>query len=404
MTSTKNNYYFSYSLLFLLFVLGDSLNFIVRTNLQILILLFLSLFQIFKLRITKIKVNSLKIYMFTSVAIIFLNLRNSINVDSLISLKFFFLVIPAFIFYFKAPNIDELLFRYFKVITIAILFLICVHFLGFINTKEIVFGEGFVKEVSYVLLASNECVMLGLFFLIKYSESKNIFQLFFSVVFFAIPHLFNFEIQRGILMASIFSILVGLGFFKGPFKLRSFSLKPIRLFFFGSAFILLIYNLNESNKQKIDSIYNIITLQEIDNLNDSSIKGRINEINLVFEELVPNPIFGNGYFRPSLANDMFAERFFIADIGLIGVFYTLGLFGILLYIFQFFSFLSFFSYKHKNIRNHNFMLFRCFLGYLIIISISTGVTIHKFALFLAVLIILKMIEKNEIDKFNYTNI
>jgi hypothetical protein len=91
---------------------------------------------------------------------------------------------------------------------------------------------------------------------------------------------------------------------------------------------------NSLIKDKFVQMSYFIQPEKWDLINDASIAVRLREIEFVMSYIVESPFFGAGLVKPGNYTDYFGDQhFYIQDIGLIGIFFSFGLFGLIYYFF-----------------------------------------------------------------------
>ena len=77
--------------------------------------------------------------------------------------------------------------------------------------------------------------------------------------------------------------------------------------------------------------------QDSNSITDASSAARIYEVELALDKFSQSPIFGNGFYRASDAKKIIGEEgyFHVSDIGVFGVLFSLGMFGVFLFYQQF---------------------------------------------------------------------
>jgi hypothetical protein len=265
--------------------------------------------------------------------------------------------------------------------------------LGFSREEEVVTSSGvYIKQRTILTIVTYESILVGFYFFSKHLTFNSRKQLLYAIVFLSIPHFAALEIQRGILLSTIlcvfFAIFCKYNYHKSMSKkiilyILTPLITPVALFFLYR--IPFVY-------EKFRPITELLNFNLVD-VKDPSLTSRLLEINIVFDFIGNTSIFGYGYYPLSQAKFIFPERFFLEDIGLFGIYFTLGFFGIFIFLIQF---LWAFKYV-KHFRNNSSVLLKCstilYLFYLVY-TLSTGKLIHHYGLFVLIIILLESVERN----------
>lgn len=187
--------------------------------------------------------------------------------------------------------------------------------------KTTVFHSGTLSKAF-----TNFIAILYLNFYLTKQKTK---YLLFSIFFFGLNHIYSF--QRLSFMISLAIILLALTIKGSVYKNIKFlilllGLGLIALFFTDIAYLY----------KTILNAFKILTPDTVTDTMDSSIIERVNEAYFALERINEHPIFGNGYYRASEAEKVLGPGvyFYESDIGVIGILYSLGVFGLSVFLLQ----------------------------------------------------------------------
>jgi len=232
----------------------------------------------------------------------------------------------------------------------------------------------------------NSFIIFGvLYYFISYIQKRNLFHLILSMVLFFIP--FIFKLQR---MQFIFTIIVCLAFIVIiSKKLRAGLILKISIIFiiFQFELFLLPGDFLDDNLIKLSDAFNLFNPKA--KISDVSTLARVGQIDYALENIAKNPLLGNGIVRSSNAKKVYGNLYFIyVDIGLIGLIYIGGIFGLLLYLYQVFDSIK--KIKFKQILNNSVFdnAVILYLLFIVFSSFMTGLTFNTPYHFLIILIIL----------------
>ena len=396
---TVLEYFFLFPILLLL--IGNCLTHFVGSNNLLIYFIVISTPLLPLLLSAKIPLNRISYAFFIGVAIVLINFLNLNNnqafIDKVYGLKNFLLLIPLFVAYkLFLKNQEKLEHRISVIIQVLIIFIFLatiLSLLGFSREEEVVTSTGvYIKQRTILTIVTFESILVGFYFFSKHLTFNSRKQLLYAIVFLSIPHFAALEIQRGILLSTILCVFFAI-FWKYNYH-KSMSKKiilyiltplitPVALFFLYR--IPFVY-------EKFRPIIELLNFNLVD-VKDPSLTSRLLEINIVFDFIGTTSFFGYGYYPLSQAKFIFPERFFLEDIGLFGIYFTLGFFGIFIFLIQF---LWAFKYV-KHFRNNSSVLLKCstllYLFYLVY-TFSTGKLIHHYGLFVLIIILLESVERN----------
>jgi hypothetical protein len=218
----------------------------------------------------------------------------------------------------------------------------------------------------------------------------------FSILFFSIPHL-N-EIQRVFFLSSM--ILVFMGFLLvNSIKIRLKLLLPGIFVLIVSTTFLFSTEQGASVINRFEELAKYINSNDNSKINDSSVAVRIKENAFALERFFQHPLTGNGFYRSSNKVNVVGDIYFYPlDIGLIGILFTLGIFGVIIFIYQYISLFKII----KNNRHHNVYSLASVLGllFLMLFSLSAGTSINNFSYFFFYMVLLKLSSKYKYEVVN----
>lgn len=200
---------------------------------------------------------------------------------------------------------------------------------AFINESELT-GKVVVVDAQKVNKGFINFVAIYWFSLFLFKSNYK--YLFYSLLFFSANHFL--EIQRFIFLVTL--LVIGFGILKTRntnVKLK-FAVPLVFIVLFTGIF-LISSKVGESIVDRFYEASKIVTGNE-DIISDSSTAVRISETEFALERFKLHPLFGNGLPRASEVDKVIGEGvyFYISDIGLFGVLYAFGLFGIYVFIKQ----------------------------------------------------------------------
>lgn len=254
---------------------------------------------------------------------------------------------------------------------------------SFINesqlTGEIV--EGHAGKVS-----KNLTNFIALYWLAAFLFKSNYKYLLYSILFFSANHFF--ELQRFMFFIDLLIIAIAV------FKMRKSkaSLKFILPLFFCIAF-LSIYIFNSIKGASI--IYDFTQTFELfsedsNAITDSSVSVRVSEIDLALTKFTQYPLFGNGYYRASEGGKVIGEgiHFYVSDIGIVGILFNLGIFGVVLFLKQIKLVWKLLMSKQNN--QYQFFMVLALI-FLLSRSLLTGYSINNYDYFFLLIAMLQLL-------------
>lgn len=168
-----------------------------------------------------------------------------------------------------------------------------------------------------------------IYYLAGFFKKGSLQQLFYALVLFSITQIY--DIQRGdfIFIAFMFFIL-GVYFRRDKGMKRVVLLAPLAIGIL--IFALSVVDLSVFN-DKFGQMFLLFEGKEANQIQDASVFIRIQQTEFALKGFYENPIFGNGLIRASQKEALIGSVYFYpADVGLFGMLYTFGLFGLLVFI------------------------------------------------------------------------
>lgn len=223
---------------------------------------------------------------------------------------------------------------------------------------------------------------LGAVIYLTYFFKKDHFKyLLLSLILFSANHWA--DLQRFVL----FTFLVAFTILLFNFRNRNVGLKIIAL---GLIVLPLLTTVLASTKfgqtfsSKFLSAFELLdpTKSEIE---ESSVAARISQIHYAWENIQEHPLTGIGKIRSSEKTEAIGlDYFHVSDIGVIGIWFSFGLLGILIYFKQIQTLLRN-TLKRRLFFHHSYAEFIVFLTFLVVQSFLTGRSVHAPAEFMLTL-------------------
>lgn len=248
------------------------------------------------------------------------------------------------------------------VVLVIIAFMAITDF-AFINESEL---TGKVVVVDARKVSKGFINFIAIYWFSSFLLKSNYKYLFYSLLFFSANHFL--EIQRFIFLVTL--LVMGFGILKT--RNTNVKLKFAVPFVFIVLFTGIFLISSKVGASIIDRFYEaskIVTGNE-DIISDSSTAVRISESEFALERFKRHPFFGNGLPRASEVDKVIGEGvyFYISDIGLFGVLYAFGLFGIYVFIKQIKVLWQHFIFKRSN------QFHTCFVLALLLLMVYTLLT------------------------------
>lgn len=167
-----------------------------------------------------------------------------------------------------------------------------------------------------------------IYYFIKFFATQKLSCFFYALILFVTTQIY--DIQRGdfIFVGLVFLFLITKHF-------GSIANKKL-LFFLPFLMLTLTIGLTEIDFERLEAKFEPLTLiidGKVNDISDNSILVRFTEIDFATKGFSDNPILGNGLIRSSMKGKLIGNIYFYpGDIGIIGVLYTFGMIGILVFI------------------------------------------------------------------------
>lgn len=266
--------------------------------------------------------------------------------------------------------------RYFTIVWSVTL--IVFYFIGY----EYVIGDEIIHPGKW-----NKTIFLLMAFLTFYKEKKSTLDIFLIFIFLAIPFLVDF--QRIVFLGLLGSFCIKLLYDSRGLKQK---LKMILTLIVTLSFVAIWGYATIINK------FNFIS--ELDSSNttsDTSVAGRIHEYSIAIESIKSRPIFGSGLYNAEIKNQILPnEYFYPSDLGIIGIQYTFGLFGILI------TFYLIFKLRKLNFKTSLDKGLKYFLIFLLLTSFANGNILFK-PTTIAAILLLHFLSKKSVLNERYFN-
>lgn len=278
-----------------------------------------------------------------------------------------------------------------------VLFIVIYDLLGFNYTYETISG----KIISISIRTFNKTLFnfIGLFYLNKFIVESKFKYIFLCVLLFSLSHVY--EVQRVLLIVQIGVILLFLMISKRKILKFKFSVFILILILP----ILSFYSRSESSLKLIDRFQQMskyVYNSSDSRIEDNSTAIRIFENKLALEYFSKHPLFGNGYYRSKNKIKVVGDNYFYPlDIGLIGILFSLGLCGIIIFIFQIKHCVL--KFRYSNLSNVYSQTSLSSLIFLLIFSISAGTSINDYFYFFFLIIMTDISSKYQIYNYNLLN-
>ena len=189
-------------------------------------------------------------------------------------------------------------------------------------------SEGMVCREAGKL--SKHLIFFGFFFyFFLFRRKKNFRYLLYCIWFVFVTQIY--DIQRGDVIFIVAAITL-FSFIQSRYK--GITVIGMALSGFLALTTLNYIFANSLIKDKFIQMSYFFQPDKWDLINDASIAVRLREIEFVMSYIIESPFFGAGLVKPGNYTDYFGDQhFYIQDIGLIGIFFSFGLFGLIYYFF-----------------------------------------------------------------------
>ncbi len=233
-----------------------------------------------------------------------------------------------------------------------------------VNTSEGLVSRGVEK-------LSKQLVFLGFFFYFDlFMKNKKYKNLLYSFWFFFVTQIY--DIQRGDIIFLVVSI--GLFIFIRS-RYKGITIVGLSLLGFFALFTLSYVFRDSLVKDKFVQMSYFFQPDKWDLISDVSISIRLNEIEFAMNYIKDSPFFGAGLVKPGNYTNYFGDQhFYIGDIGLMGVFFSFGLFGIFYYIYSLHRSIGFQKVVIKE--KLNVFGLNLYLLFYVLYSLKNGISIY----------------------------
>ena len=321
---------------------------------------------------------------------IFSGIVATINFYNVGSVSLFFYLVKRY-----QISISELFAIFIKAGWILWIFTIVMGISGFVfvNESEL---TGKVIEVDAGKLSKAYLNLIAIYWFSKFLfKNKNIY-LLYSLLFFGSNHIV--EIQRFAFLLAILILCVGV---LKRAKTKA-SMKFVITALFSVFFILLFAFGTSKGVSIVDKFYEaakVFIEDDAKNINDSSAAARIYETEFALDKFKEHPVFGNGYYRASEAENVIGQvYFYYSDVGVFGIMYALGLLGVFIFLLQIRFVWSFL--KRKQI-DYFFFCIVLTLIYMMVYTILTGQSIHNFQIYVFMISFIYLMKDNSKCDINF---
>ena len=240
-------------------------------------------------------------------------------------------------------------------------------------------------------------VNLGaIIYLTQFFKRNHFKYLVFSILLFSVNHWADY--QRYILF--VFIMCIGALLFN--YRNRTVGLKVMAIIIFIVPALATILSTTEFGQEFTKKMNNVFELFEEDseNYSDSSIAIRVTQSAFAMESIVKYPLTGVGRIRSSEKDKVAGTNYFhVSDIGLIGILYSYGLFGLLIFFKQCQYLWKSFA-RGSLIREGINAEFKIFLLFLIVHTLLTGRSLNSPGEFMCILVLIEVGRKELQNQLN----
>ena len=233
------------------------------------------------------------------------------------------------------------------------------------NDGESIFGVGNLKK---------DIINIGvIIYLVRFFQRNSNVYLLLSIVLFSVNHWADFQRYIFFMYVLVFASMLF------HYRNRNTGIRAISIVLFVSPILLTILSATEYGEkfiQKTEAVFSIFE-DNGSQKSDNSINARISETAIAMTSIKQHPITGVGRIRSSNKSEITGDLYFhVTDIGLIGVIYTFGILGILIFLLQA-------HYLYLNFKGGKFMSidatreFKLFMFFLLVHSLLTGKVIYS---------------------------
>ena len=234
-------------------------------------------------------------------------------------------------------------------------------------------------------------ISLGIFYyFIKYIRTKNIRYGLFSVLFLLGPNIFEFQRMDFAVAGLIMMFLLFKDFKKNAGIIATSIVIIILIIVIALQFF---YQYLAPYFSYFEEALKIFDDQS--HVNDSSTAARVVQYQYFLSRAFENPIFGLGIPRPGAKAAVFAggQPFNYADMGILGIYFTHGVIGVIVFIFQ----LNYVKKLYAQVKNSGLIVLCLYfyMAYLAIWSLGTGYIFHYAHLFITLIVFINYFKKRE---------
>lgn len=256
-----------------------------------------------------------------------------------------------------------------------------------IRTSWIIFAAYIIVQILGIEFHSNNVskalslealnkgfINLGaIIYIAKYFHQNHVKYLFLGLLLFSTNMWADF--QRNIFIIFFITIFVSLLFNRQ--KVANFKAGLILIV--SIPMITIILQNTQFGSVVSEKIGSALELFEDDKneFSDSSVGARVEETEFAFTKISKHPITGMGRISSMKRPEVLGNRyFFVTDIGLIGVLFSLGFLGIFFYLYEFYLAIKMGMNRRLSlIEEHTG--YKMFLFFLVIHSIMTGISVFE---------------------------
>lgn len=226
----------------------------------------------------------------------------------------------------------------------------------------------------------------AIIYLTQFFKRNHFKYIVFAILLFSVNHWADF--QRYIL----FVFIMCLGALLFNYRNRTVGLKVMAIVIFIVPVVATVFSTTEFGQEFTKKINNVFELFEEDseNYTDSSIAIRVTQSVFAIKNIAKYPLTGVGRIRSSEKDKVTDTKYFhVSDIGLIGILYSYGLFGFLIFLKQC-QYLWKALARGALIRESINAEFKIFLLFLIIHTILTGRSLNSPGEFMCILVLIEV--------------
>jgi hypothetical protein len=301
----------------------------------------------------------------SSIASSMINLRQDFY-SSIIATQHLFKVFSIF-FFLPLLKKDKVEVKLKWLISFVWIFALYIAFVSIIDWSFVFISSLSGNELIVTAAKYEKAIIFFgiIYYLVGFFEKGSLQQLFYALVLFSCTQIY--DIQRGdyIFVAFMFFIL-GVYFRKYKGVKIIIFITPLVLAIFIAVFSFI--DLSTFN-DKFGQLFLLFEGKEANQIQDASVFIRIEETEFALEGFYEHPFFGNGLMRNSQKEALIGDVYFYpSDVGLFGLLYTFGLFGLLVFISLLVFTIRAFKTKFIGVSS----IFLMYLLYIIVYSVKDG--------------------------------